>query len=151
MEDDRNDKYVSYRCLGDIDLMLSKGFALKGADVSDRTLMFASSERARHKIAIWIRDGHITDLWFDGGSVKVCKFDSQALDKTVLDEMILAEERYRRFSMFICTVCHREFDIENLGGTRFAGRYCRPCWKKHEEENMQICSLCHKPMHDCTC
>lgn len=121
-----------YKCLGNIRLMLSKKFILDKVEVNRRTLMFDSPKDSGRKIVIWIRDGLITDLWFDGGSDKVCRFDGHVLDKAVLDEIICIEATCRRLGRFICTECHREYDIEHLGGTHLAGRYCGLCWKKHE-------------------
>lgn len=59
---------------------------------------------------------------------------------------------------FRCTDCHKLFRIEELGGRPlFAGKVCKPCWKKHllslkeEQKKGHVCSRCGEPYGNCCC
>lgn len=105
-----------------------------------------SYECKKNPISIWIRNNIISAVFFKNGSYNVSEpFENKKINSNLIDEIWNLKDSE------ICSKCGTKIIDNNLGGSHFAGIYCKKCWELYKKDNNGSCSKCGKPYYVCHC
>lgn len=104
-------------------------------------------EHIEGEITIWTKKeifGEVDSAWIRYGQMCVPI-------TTTKFEVMLDKCRYLVNTGLIPCKCGKEISKEELGGSHFAGYYCKQCWDEFKTKNSRKCRLCGRPLYECYC
>ena len=102
------------------------------------------------EIVIWCSDepaGKVNCAWLRNGQMALPSdsvFEKPFLEVICLCETLVAEK-------LVPCKCGKLLKKEEVGGSHFAGYFCKDCWAEYKKKYSRRCGICGSPEYSCCC